>query len=68
MGRRGNYVCYYYVSDIVKIEKHLKETVSEISKSHPGTGYYDFSHGIFSKDKYIILFQLDGKYRHRRIS
>jgi hypothetical protein len=62
MGRRGNYVCYYYISDIVKIEKHTKEVVSEISKKHPGTGYYDFSHGILSKDKYIILFQLEGKY------
>ena len=62
MGRRGNYVCYYYISDIVKIEKHTKEVVSEISKKHPGTGYYDFSHGIFSKDKYVILFQLEGKY------
>ena len=56
MGRRGNYVCYYYVSDIIRIEKHTKEIVSEISKKHPGTGYYNFSHGIFSKDKYIILF------------
>ena len=62
MGRRGNYVCYYYISDIVKIEKHTKEVVSEISKKHPGTGYYDFSHGIFSKDKDVILFQLEGKY------
>ena len=62
MGRRGNYVCYYFVSDIVKIEKHTKEIVSEISKKHIGCGYYNFSHGIFSKDKYIILFKLDGKY------
>lgn len=62
MGRRGNYVCYYYVSDIVKIEKHTKEVVSEISKKHPGTGYYNFCHGIFSKNKYIILFKLDDKY------
>lgn len=62
MGRRGNYVCYYYVSDIIRIEKHTKEIVSEISKKHPGTGYYNFSHGVFSKDKYIILFELEGKY------
>ncbi len=62
MGRRGNYVCYYYASDIIKIEKHTKEVVSEISKQHPGVGYYNFSHGIFSRDKYIILFKLDGKY------
>lgn len=62
MGRRGNYVCYYYVSDIVRIEKHTKEAVSRISKEHPGVGYYNFSHGIFSKDKYLILFKLDGKY------
>ena len=62
MGRRGNYVCYYYVSDIIRIEKHTKEIVSEISKKHPGTGYYNFSHGIFSKDNYIILFELEGKY------
>ena len=62
MGRRGNYVCYYYVSDIIRIEKHTKEIVNEISKKHPGTGYYNFSHGIFSKDKYVILFELEGKY------
>ena len=62
MGRRGNYVCYYYVSDIIRIEKHTTEIVNEISKKHPGTGYYNFSHGIFSKDKYVILFELEGKY------
>ncbi|MBR2024255.1 MAG: hypothetical protein IKA02_00430 [Clostridia bacterium] len=62
VGRRGNYVCYYYISDAIKVIKHTKEAVSEISKKYQGTGYYSFCHGLFSKDQYIILFKLDGKY------
>ena len=62
IGRRGNYVCYYYVSDAVKIVKHTKENVSEISKEYKSVGYYSFCHGIFSKDQYIILFKLKDNY------
>lgn len=62
MGRRGNYVCYYYISDAVKVVKHTKEAVQEITREHPGCGYYSFCHGIFSKDQYIILFNLNGSY------
>lgn len=62
MGKRGNYVCYYYVSDAVKIVKHTKEAVSEITKEYKNVGYYSFCHGLFSKDKYIILFKNIGYY------
>lgn len=56
-GRRGNYVCYYYVSDIVKIVKHSKEAVSQLTKEYKNVGYYSFCHNLISKDKYIILFR-----------
>ena len=62
MGKRGNAVCYYYISDVVKVVKHTKEAVQEISREHPGCGYYSFCHGVFSKDQYIILFSLNGSY------
>lgn len=62
MGRRSNYVCYYYLSDAVKIVKHTKEAVKEISQEYKNVGYYSFCHGIFSKEQYIILFKLDGSY------
>ena len=62
MGRRGNYVCYYYISDAIKVVKHSKEVVSELTKQYANVGYYNFCHGIFSKNKYIILFKLQDEY------
>ena len=62
MGRRGNYVCYYYISDAIKVVKYSKEAVSEFSQKYKNVGYYSFCHGIFSKDKYIILFKLKDEY------
>ena len=62
VGRRGNYVCYYYVSDAIKVVKHTKEAVNEISKEYKNVGYYSFCHGLFSKDQYIILFKLKDAY------
>lgn len=62
MGRRGNYVCYYYISDAIKVIKYSKEVVNELTKEYVNIGYYNFSHGIFSKDKYIILFKLKDEY------
>lgn len=62
MGRRGNYVCYYYISDAIKLVKYSKETVTELTQKYKNVGYYNFCHGILSKDKYIILFKLENEY------
>ena len=62
MGRRESYLCYYYLSDAVKIVKHSKEAVKELYEKYNCTGYYSFCHGILSKEQYIILFQLNGNY------
>ena len=62
MGRRGNYVCYYYISDAIKVVKYSKEVVSDFTKKYKNIGYYNFCHGILSKDKYIILFKLENEY------
>ena len=53
IGRRGDYVCYYYMSDVVEIVKHSKETRDEYIKKYQTAGVYSFYHNFTSKDKFL---------------
>ncbi len=57
-GRRGNYVCYYYVSDAVKVVKYSKEARNELKNEFSTIGgYYSFCHNFLNTDKYIVVFK-----------
>lgn len=61
-GKKGNYVCYFYVSDAIKIVQYSKEAVNELTKEYKNVGYYSFCHNLISNDKYIILFKSSDHY------
>jgi len=57
VGRRGNYICYYYASDIVKIVKYSKEAKEQLKAEFPRYGYYSFCNNFMNDDKYIVVFK-----------
>ena len=61
-GKRGNYVCYFYVSDAIKVVKHSREAVNELTNEYKNVGYFSFCHNLISNDKYIILFKSTDNY------
>ncbi len=60
MGKRSSYVCYYPLKDCVALEKYEKGTKKELCKRLGKTFFYRYSHNVFTKDKYIIVFQNEG--------
>lgn len=62
VGKRGNYVCYYMVSDIVKIEDYSSETREALKKDYPNTFFYNYTHTLFEKKKQVILFKNSAHY------
>lgn len=56
-GRRGNYVCNYLVTDIVKVLPYEKETKYNLSTEYPGILFYNYTHNLFSKKKQVIVFK-----------
>ena len=61
-GKRGNYVCYFYASDAIKLVKYSKDAVNELTKEYKNVGYFSFCHNLISNDKYIILFRSSDHY------
>ncbi len=57
VGRRGTYVCYYYMSDVIEVVKYTKELKEEYSNKYKVAGIYSFFHGFASKDRYIVIFK-----------
>ncbi len=56
-GRRGNYVCYYYMSDAVKVVKYSKQARADLKKEYKSIGYYSFCNNFMNNDKYIVVFK-----------
>lgn len=62
VGKRGNYVCYYKVSDIVKIEEYSSEMKETMKKDYPNIFFYNYTHTLFDKKKQVILFKNSAHY------
>ena len=63
IGRRGAYICYFYVSDALKVVKYDgASSKDEISKEFNGIVFHSYVHSLNSKDRYAIIFKLDGRY------
>lgn len=56
-GKRGNYVCSYRVSDIIKVEDYNKGTREAIQKEYPSIFIYNYTHNHFTGKKQIIVFR-----------
>ncbi len=63
VGRRGAYACYFLISDALKVVKYNgADSKSEISREYNGIVLHSYVHNINSKDRYAIIFLLDGRY------
>ena len=62
VGRRGAYVCYYPVCDIVLVEKYEKGIAKRLNNEYGKTFVYKYYHNRFVKEKHIILFKNQGYY------
>lgn len=62
-GKRGYYICYFYLSDAVKIVKYDAESKEQL-KAEFGDSlfFHNYTHCMTSNDKYAILFHLEGRY------
>ncbi|MBQ8392934.1 MAG: hypothetical protein IJX51_04090 [Clostridia bacterium] len=56
-GKRGAYVCYFPLTDAVRLEKLDKNSKSRLRKEYKGISFYKFTKNIFTGDKYILVFQ-----------
>ena len=62
VGKRGSYVCYYMISDVIKIESYSSETKENLKKDYPNIYFYNYTHTLFEKNKQIILFKNSAHY------
>jgi hypothetical protein len=62
VGRRGNYVCYCYMSDCVFFEKCTADTKKELRKKYTKIGFYNFSQNIIKREDYVIVFKNESGY------
>jgi hypothetical protein len=60
VGKRGSYVCYYPLSDLILVEKYEKGITRELNKKYGKTFVYKYLHNKFGNEKYIILFKNQG--------
>ena len=56
-GKRGTYVCYFPVSDAVKLIKMEDNTKAELRKEFKSIYFYNYGKNVFCGDKYIIVFE-----------
>lgn len=63
VGRRGAYTCYFFISDAVRIVKYNgKGTRRLLEQEYGKIGFYYYVHNIRPKDRYAIIFLLNGEY------
>lgn len=60
VGKRGSYVCYYPLCDLVIIEKYEKGTRKRLNKEYGKTFVYKYFHNRFNKEKYVLVFKNQG--------
>ena len=59
-GKRGAYVCYYPLSEVVGFEKYERGTKKALREKYGKVFVYHYSHNRFCDDKYILVFQNEG--------
>lgn len=57
VGKRGNYVCFYMVSDIVRFEPYTSEKREELKKDYQRIFFYNYTHNLFKEQKQVIVFK-----------
>ncbi|MBO5339277.1 MAG: hypothetical protein J6A96_06215 [Clostridia bacterium] len=57
VGKRGNYVCFYMVSDIVRFEKYSSEVRDTLKKDYQRISFYNYTHNLFKEEKSVIVFK-----------
>ncbi len=57
VGKRGNYVCSYPASNIVKVVPLQKDTREELKKEYPNILIYNYTHNLFCGKKQVIVFR-----------
>ena len=62
VGKRGNYVCYYMISDVVFYEKYNNEKKEALKKDFPNIFFYNYTHNLFSDKKQVIIFKNSSHY------
>ena len=63
VGRRGAYICYFLISDAIKIVKYDgAQSKADISNEYNGIFFHSYLHNLRSNDKYAIIFKLNGRY------
>ncbi len=60
VGRRGSYVCYYPLCDLVLIERYQRGVEKRLNREYGKTFVYKYFHNRFAKEKYIIVFKNQG--------
>lgn len=62
VGKRGAYICYFLISDALKIVKYNgSSTKEELKLEYNGIVLHSYVHSLSSKDRYAIIFKLDDK-------
>lgn len=61
-GKRGNYVCYYPLSDVEALEKYEKGTKKQLYQKYGKVFIYHYAHNRFSEEKYVLVFKNDEYY------
>ena len=62
VGKRGAYICYFLISDALKIVKYNgSSTKEELKLEYNGILFHNYFHGFNSKDRYALIFKLDDK-------
>ena len=59
-GKRGSYVCYYALNDIVSVEDYKKGTKKEIEQKYGKTFFYNYCHNRFALSRQVIVFKNTG--------
>ena len=62
VGKRGAYVCYFPVSDAVKIVKLTDTAKDELRTEYENIYFYNYGKNVFCGEKHIIVFKNESKY------
>ncbi len=62
VGKRGNYICFYMVSDIVRFEPYNSEMRENLKKDYQRIFFYNYTHNLFKEQKQVIVFKNSSHY------
>lgn len=61
-GKRGSYVCYYLMSDVIKIVPYEKDTKGKLEREYQKILFFNYTNNLFGAKKHVIIFNNKGKY------